>query len=250
MMIAECTPREELILEVLRAASDRISVQDFDIQCELAPVSLGKSYYDRLRVADSLIQECIIEKVDGCLRIVAKDVPTWLMQGMLSGSSIFWQIFEVLDHHGKLKCKIDLALLTTIGLDGEEEVIRQLNQCLPSSARARIKHISLTDDSAGFDIFSPSTLQNDSVCLLEVKTSSRPSADFSFFISKNEARVASQNENWRLVAVRREPRGYMVLGHLRFSHFSEILPQDTSTFSKWETASVAVPVDLIVPGLP
>ena len=250
MMTTECTPREELILEVLKAASDRISVQDFDIQCQLAPVSLGKSYYDRLRVADSLIEECVIEKIDGCLRIVAKDAPSWLTQGMLSGSPIFWQIFEVLDLNGKLKGKIDLALLATIGLDGEEEVIRQLNQYLPPSASARIKHISLTDDSAGFDIFSPSTLQNDNVCLLEVKTSSRPSADFIFFISRNEVRVASQNENWRLVAVRRDPGGYKVLGHLRFSHFSGILPQDASTFARWETASVAVPLDLIIPGLP
>ena len=41
MKVIESSPREELILEVLKAASDRISVQDFDIQCQLAPATSG-----------------------------------------------------------------------------------------------------------------------------------------------------------------------------------------------------------------
>ena len=249
-MATEASPREELILEILKAASARTTIKDFDIQCQLAPATSGKSYYDRLRTAERLIEESIIEKVDDQLRIIAKDAPNWLRQGMLGGSKISWEIFEAIDVKGKIRGKIDLELLTTIGLDGEKEVINQLNQDLPQKVAARISHISLKDDSAGFDISSPSTAQHDYVCLLEVKTSSRPGSDFRFFISRNEARVASLNENWRLVAVLREPTGYRVLGYLSYAHFSNILPVDSSPFAKWDSASIILPIDLIVPGLP
>ena len=166
MTIIESSAWDELILEVLKAASDRISVQDFDIQCQLAPATSGKSYYDRLRTAEQLIEDGVIAKIDGCLEIVTKGVPVWLRQGMLNGAQISWEIFEALDTKGKIKGKIDLELLATIGLDGEREVMRQLKHELPPSAASRIKHISLTDDSAGFDIASPSTLQQENYCLL------------------------------------------------------------------------------------
>lgn len=250
MMAPEASPREELILEVLKVASDRISIQDFDILCQLAPSTSGKSYYDRIKTAERLIDEGIIEKVDDRLRIVATDIPVWLKQGLLGGSKICWDIFEQIDKKGKIKGKIDLELLATIGLYGEIEVIKQLKQKLPSPIATKIKHISLKDDSAGFDITSPSISQHDFHCLLEVKTSSRPGDDFRFFISRNEARVASHNENWRLVAVLREPTCYKILGHLRYSHFSDALPVDSSPYGKWETASVILPINLIVPGLP
>jgi hypothetical protein len=250
MMASESSPREDLILEVLRAASERISIQDFDVQCQLAPVSLGKSYHDRMRTAESLIEEGLIEKIDDRLRVVGKEVPEWLRLGMLNGSNVAWNIFETIDTKGKIKGKVNQELLLEIGIEGENAVIFELKRFLPTSLATRIKHISLTDDSAGFDISSPSVCLQENYLLLEVKTSSRPGNEFRFFISRNEARVASQNENWRLVAVRRAPDGYKVLGHLRYTHFSDILPIDSSAFSKWESASINIPTDLIVPGLP
>lgn len=249
-MKTEPSPREELILEVLRAASDRISVKDFDIQCQLAPATSGKSYYDRLRAAERLVEDGIIEKIDDRLRIVAKQAPKWLKEGLLAGSPISWDILETIDTKGKIQGKIDLELLATIGFEGEIEVIRQLKASLSPALSGRIKHISLTDDSAGFDIAAPSVVQHDYACLLEVKTSSRPGKEFRFFISRNEARIASLNENWRLVAVLRRDKCYQILGHLTYAHFSSILPNDTSPFAKWESASISLPTDLVVPGLP
>lgn len=242
--------REELILEVLKAASGRITVKDFDIQCQLAPATTGRSYYDRLRVAEKLIEDGVIEKIDDHLRIATKVAPSWLKEGLLSGSAISWAILDEIDSKGRIQNKIDLELLSTIGLEGEKEVISQLKEALPPRLIPRVKHISLTDDSAGFDIASPSVVQNDFSFLLEVKTSSRPGNEFRFFISRNEARIASLNENWRLVAVLRHPGGYRILGHLTYGHFSGILPRESSPFSKWESASVTVPVDLIIPGIP
>ena len=250
MTVPEPSPREELIFEVLKAASARISAQDFEIQCQLAPATTGKSYLDRLRALEHLIQEGIIEVVDGRLRVVAKILPDWLRPGLLGGSQLSWAIFEVIDSTGSLRGKIDLELLAAIGLGGEMEVVRQLERKLSQAERSQIQHVSLVDDSLGFDIYSPSTSQPAYFCHLEVKTSSRPGSDFRFFITRNEAVVASNCENWRLIAVRKEFDGYKILGHLRYSHFLEILPMDTSARSRWETAMVNLPVDQIVPGLP
>jgi len=250
MMQAESNTHEELILEVLKVAALRISVKDFQIQCELAPSKPGSSYYDRLRVAEQLIEDGIIEKVDKRLRVVAKDVPDWLRTGMQNGSKISWRIFDAIDVGGKIRGRIDHELLASIGLDGEKAVIKELRQGLSVADGMRIRHISLVDDSAGYDICSPSVVDTSRTRLLEVKTSSRPGADFSFFISRNEVRVASQNENWYMVAVLREPSGYRLLGYVTYLQFADVVPVNVSPFSHWESASVRIPVNQILPGLP
>ena len=250
MMALEASPREKLILDVLRAASGRISIQDFDILCQLAPAASGASYYDRLRVAEQLIDEGIIEKADGRLRIVARHVPPWLKQGLLLGSTVSWEIFNVIDSKERIQRKVDIELMAAIGFDGESEVVRKLKHELPPSAALKIKHISLQDDSAGFDISAPSIYNTDCQCLLEVKTSCRPGHEFRFYISRNEARVARNNENWKLVAVVREATRYRILGHLRYADFSRALPVDSSLHGKWESASIVVPVASIDPRLP
>lgn len=242
--------QEELLLEILKAATHRISLKDFDIQCQLAPSKPGASYYDRLRLADKLIEAGLIEIADNRLRIVAKEVPDWLRTGLIIGSKISWEIFETIDVSGKLLGRLDHELLASIGLDGEKEVIRQLRNTLPVDDGIRVRHISLVDDSAGFDIYSPSIADTDRGLLIEVKTSSRPGKDFWFFISRNEARVASQNENWYLVAVLREPSGYRVIGYIRYVQFADVVPVNVSLKSQWESAGVRFPVDEIVPGLP
>lgn len=250
MMPTEASTREELILEVLKAASDRISIKDFDIQCQLAPAKFGKSYYDRLRVAERLIEEGLIENADNRLRIVAQDIPDWLKNGLQSGSEISWKIFDAIDSTGKIQGKIDHALLEAIGLDGEKEVVRQLHTALTIEDGRRVKHIALTDDTAGFDIFAPSISDTARTNLLEVKTSSRPGNEFRFFISRNEVRVAGQNENWYLIAVLRNPLGYRVLGYLTYARFADTVPVNVSPVSRWESASVRIPVDMLIPGLP
>lgn len=244
---------EELALEVLVAARNRATIREFKKQCELSPPSPGKSYYERERVWESLIADGLIENDDGTLRLtrnILNKPPGWLLHGLETGSDLSWKIVESCGPTDQALKKIDLYLLQKIGLEGELAVINQLKERLPAPTQNRIRHISLIDDSAGFDIQAPSIKNSDSVNLLEVKTFSRPGDFFCFYISRNEARVASNNVNWRLVGVIRKPTGHDILGTLKFSQFSQLLPVDASPSCMWESAKINIPITTFTPKLP
>ena len=130
----------ELALEVLSAARKGISVKDFEVQCRLTPIENGKSFFDRIRVADSLKNNGMIEAEDGYLRLSVKDIPISLIDDLKIGSVIAWDILECIDPTKKRLSKIDLELLHKIGLDGEFAVIDELKKSLPQSEIKRIRH--------------------------------------------------------------------------------------------------------------
>ena len=229
------------VLEVLKAAREGLSVNDFTVRCQLAPIETGKSYQDRLRVADKLLSDGTIFIDDGFLRIATKDSPLWLMDDLKKGLNVAWNILGVIDPTQKLGNKFDRLFNEELGYEGEITVLAELHSRLHESVHHRIKHISLTDDSAGFDIRAPSTLETSTDVLLEVKTTSRPGQNFNFYISRNEARVASLNENWRLIGVVKEPSGLSILGGLSFMQISSFLPVDKSENGRWESARITIP---------
>jgi hypothetical protein len=244
---------QELALEVVTAARNKVSVREFKKQCELSPPTPGKSYFDRERVWESLIDDGLIENDDGILRLtrnILNKPPLWLIQELETGSELSWKIVEQCGPTDQILKKIDTHLLQKIGLEGELAVIEQLKQFLPDITHNKIKHISLVDDSAGFDIHAPSIKNSDNVNLLEVKTFSRPGDYFSFYISRNEARVASNNENWRLIGVIRRPDGYHTLGSLQFNQFSHLLPVNVARNGAWESAKINISTNFFTPDLP
>jgi hypothetical protein len=86
--------------------------------------------------------------------------------------------------------------------------------------------------------------------LLEVKTSPRPGNNFTFYISQNEARVASLNKNWTLLGVISQNLEYKILGFLTYHQFASFLPVNVDACARWETAKITVPRDIFTPGLP
>lgn len=240
----------ELVLEVLTAARKGISVKDFETQCRLAPVENGKSFFDRIRVAESLKSNQLIEVENGYLKLRARNIPISLINDLKSGSEVAWSILDCIDPTKKIQHKIDLELLHKIGLDGEYAVIEELKESLPQTEVKRIRHVSLVDDSAGFDIHAPSLKNQESTILLEVKTSPRPGPDFTFFITRNEVRVARHNENWILLGVISTPYGYKILGSLAFYQFSDYLPLNQDVRGQWESAKITIPRELFKKGLP
>jgi hypothetical protein len=244
---------QELALEVVTAARNKTSVREFKKQCELSPPTPGKSYFDRERVWEGLIDDGLIENDDGILRLsrnILNNPPAWLLQELETGSELSWKIVEQCAPTDQVLKKIDVHLLQKIGLEGELEVIKHLKQSLPVVTHNKIKHVSLVDDSAGFDIHTPSIKNSDNTNLLEVKTFSKPGDYFSFYISRNEARVASNNENWRLIGVARKPNEYHILGTLQFNQFSHLLPINISKNGTWESAKINILSELFVPELP
>lgn len=241
---------DDISLEVLTAARMGLSVKDFEIQCRLAPMENGKTFFDRIRVAESLIRDRLITTEDGYLKLENKIIPSSLIENLKSGSIVAWKILECIDPPQKIFQKIDLELLSQIGLDGEFAVIKELNKNLSSEVVSRIRHISLVDDSAGYDIQAPSLRNIEANLLLEVKTSVRPGDSFQFYISKNEARVAQLNSNWFLVGVESTPNGYQILGSLTFNMFADFLPINQSPNGHWESAKISIPKKIFTIGLP
>jgi hypothetical protein len=240
----------ELVLDAITAASNGMGARDFDLQCRLAPIQNGKSYFDRVRVAEKLMRDGLIVVEDGYLKLATIDVPLSLISELKNGSEVAWKIFDYIDHKNKFSQKIDLDLLHQIGLEGEYTVISELNKLIPETERHRIKHISLHDDSAGFDIHAPSIKNNQLIALLEVKTSPRPGSNFTFYLSQNEARVASLNKNWVLMGVICVESVYKILGYLSYYQFADMLPINIDTRAKWESVKITIPREFFVLGLP
>jgi len=244
---------EELALEAFQAAAGKTSVREFKKQCELTPPSPGKTFYDRERVAEDLIQSGIIEIDDGILRVskaATKNLPPWLIEGLEIGRASSWEMLDYLNPSEETLRKIDQQLLHKIGLEGELAVMKLMLDGLPPVTHNRLRHVSLTDDSAGFDIFSPSLKNSDNTVLLEVKTTSRQGKNFSFFLSRNESRIASHNKNWYLVGMLRAPDGYKLMGFLSYDQFSQFLPVDVSPSGAWESAKIIIPSNIFLNGLP
>lgn len=240
----------ELVLDVIHAASIGMDSKDFEIQCRLAPTQNGKSFFDRVRVAEDLMRIGLIVVEDGNLKLAMKEVPSSLFKELRKGSEVGWKILDYIDHSSKLTQKIDLELIKQIGLDGELAVIEELKNLIPGSHQHRIKHISLFDDSAGFDIQAPSIKDIKTTILLEVKTSPRPGDNFTFYISQNEARIASLNEDWALVGVVSREERYRALGFLTYHQFSDYLPVNIDPHGRWESAKITVPKEIFMLGLP
>jgi hypothetical protein len=241
---------DELSLEVVVAARSGMAVKDFEVQCRLAPVANGKSYFDRIRVADALISDRLISVDDGYLKLSNNFIPESLVDNLACGSEVAWRILECIDPAKKILKKIDQELLNKIGLDGELAVIEELRNHLELSELPRVRHISRVDDSAGFDIQAPSIKNIEETLLLEIKTSVRPGEHFTFYITKNEARVARQNENWFLVGVESYSDGFRVLGNMTFNTFSDFLPMNQNTSGEWETAKIVILKKIFIEGLP
>lgn len=241
---------DEISLEVISAARLGLPIRDFEDQCRLAPVSNGKSFFDRLRVADSLIQEKVIHIDDGHLRINTNAVPESLLDELLVGSEVAWKILDCISPTPKALGKFDQDLLNRIGMDGELAVIAELKNQIPESDYKKVRHISRYDDSAGFDIQSPSSRDVENLVLLEVKTSVRPGDSFVFYISANEARIGRLNRNWFVVGVESSPMGFRVFGHLPFDTFSDLLPLNQSQSCEWQSARVLASKKAFRQGLP
>jgi hypothetical protein len=102
---------QELVLEVIQAAKKRMTVRDFKKFCQLAPVEPAKSYYDRQRVADFLIETGVVEIDEGDLRLnrkILKNHPNWLLAGLKQWYETSWNILSEIDSANKISGKIEL----------------------------------------------------------------------------------------------------------------------------------------------
>ena len=250
MLSKNQSPWLELVEEILRSAVRRRPIADLRLRAKISPPIPGLMYQDWERVLDSLLEEGLIKIEEGILcRGTIQNNPKF-MEGLKNGHFDSWKLIEIYDSSGKFARKFDAEHRLEIGRRGEEEVVRKLHQKLPTKFHHGIRHVSLLDDSVGFDIETPSIEDPNKHVFLEVKTTTRLGPKFNFFLSRNEANVAGRNPNWYLVLVAISDNQPIILGRLKFESFKELLPKDVSENAHWESVWVSLNSLTVTKGLP
>lgn len=225
-------------------------VADCKIQAKLATPSPGKTYQDWLRVFESLRADGFIRIEDGRLERGSLRDNLPLETKLLSGDSDSWALLEILDSKNRFIRKFDAKHLVELGKKGEDAVLSELFASLPKHLHTRIRHTSLTDDSAGYDILGLSLADPNRQVFLEVKASCRGGQTFSFYLSRNEATVGKRNPNWSIILVKIIDNVSEILGRVKFDVIEQLLPIDTSPNARWESAHISLDPRMIIPGLP
>lgn len=148
----------------------------------------------------------------------------------------------------------DDSHMKLVGSIGEEIVIQRARDELKSFGHpelaAKVRQVSLYDDTAGYDIAAPCL--DSSYRLLEVKSTTRDSDPLMVFLSRNEADAGIEHANWSLVVCLVddvESRTGQVVGWLSGVSLGEHLPAD-AVHGAWESARLSIPRAWFVGGLP
>ena len=211
--------------------------------------AIGRSFQDYKRTLDILIQERIILIDDAKLLPGKISNASWIKKGLEVGSEEIWELAEKIEPNLKWAKKYDNTELIEIGRKGEDAVVEFLCNQIDQRYHHKIKHVSNFDDTAGFDIASPSIVNHEKMIYLEVKTTVKPSKDFTFYISRNEFAVGSKTLNWSIVCVKITNSNASILGHITLDQISDLFPRELSNQAEWQSLKVTVPQKLINDGL-
>lgn len=237
--------------EILNYAKRNSTIDNFRYQIKLKKYSINTSPSYSEDVLNKLLLDNVILIEDGKLKIGNINNLKWLDEQLIKGNSTAWEFAENIEEKIDEYKKFDPTTLKLIGDEGEEYVICRLKEMINVSKHNEVKHVALSDDTAGFDIFTPSTINSDNHFKLEVKTTTRCIKDsFSFFLSRNEAKVASKSDNWCIVCVSKINDEFEILGHLYFFQIESRLPRNIDARSRWETCRVRIEINILRNGLP
>jgi hypothetical protein len=205
-------------------------------------------YEFRMRSLNSLVEQGFIS-IRGDRLVLGNLSPApWLLDGLATGTTEAW---EICDSYPRVARKFspDEVSLSLIGFQGEEFVMSRIQEALPYRLHQGIKHVSLTDDTAGYDIsFLGSTGRERQHW--EVKTTSRSSENFNFFLSRNEWNSARVIPNWYLVLILKNSEGHTVFGHLDGLSLVSYFPLDSHPRFRWSVTKGALEPDEVFTGLP
>lgn len=222
---------------------------DYKQMCKSVPYNLEQNMADKLEVLEMLIEQKVIAEADGKLRLIDKDL-SFLNDHLSDGSTDAWRLIERQPTGPEIAKKFDDKLRKEIGLAGENFVYSQIRNRLPSAKIDQLKHISISDDTVGYDIRSPK-IDSDGPVYLEVKTSIRPGV-FNFYLSRNEYKVSQKElDKWYVILVKIEDKIPKILGFIKAETLYDITPVDKNVdISKWQSVAIAVKQEWINRGLP
>lgn len=223
---------KEIISESLKGTY----YEDFKRTIKLRPFEVDSSSEYIANVFKQLVELNVIQVINGRIRFITLDAIPWFSEALLYGDTQSWELANLVEKGTKRTYKFDPNKLAEIGLNGEKFVIEQLKKNLIQELHYRIQHISLLDDSTGYDIKSPSLQNSDNIELLEVKTSTRVHEEFfEFFLSKNEYITGIKNPSWSIVAVQVINGKPSVLGYVKSHQIESRMPKNVDDTATWES---------------
>lgn len=234
-------------LEVINAAKQKMHFEDFKTGGRLSgDIRIG--YQARMVAFSDLFEQGFVKLESGQLVLGALSPAPWLTEGLINGDNESWEFCDAYPTKAR-KFKPDLFNLEQIGREGEEFVVSWLKENLGLHLHSSIIHTSLTDDSAGYDISSPSIKLQERI-LIEVKTSTRPGDDFTFHLSRNEWNVALRNPNWYIVLVKKFQGHFGLFGYLNSESLVDYYPHDQHQNFQWSSAVGNLGPDDVFSGFP
>ena len=239
----------EIAEDIFDACDHRLSIDDYKRACRLKPARMGMDTHSRMRVLQQMLQESLIQILDGRLALGHADDSEWLMSQLMEGERAIW---EFADRHfiGAKSVKFNDERIKQIGLAGERWLVNQYLSILPEDRAPLVEHVSLVNDAAGFDIKSPRIRDSNVLAHIEAKTSVRPGNYFEFFLSRNEFEVGCRDPAWVLVLVTKNEGDHRVYGHMFADQLEALVPSDVSPDCKWSSAKFRVDRRAVFPDLP
>jgi hypothetical protein len=238
----------EMFRDILIYAKTQSFVADYKIASKHT-LGAGTAYYDRIRASEFLIKENFVEVRNG--RFFLGDAPNldWLERELAEGDLNAWELAQFFPQVFK-KFENHALQLSEIGLRGELFVISELERLLQDSLFRLVRHVSKFNDVAGYDVFAPSTKNNNQGYLLEIKTTTRPGTSVTFFLSRNEYDVGLANKNWRIVVVEISQGKLFCVGHLDVLSIQELIPVEVSDSILWTNLQITINKSDFLIGLP
>jgi hypothetical protein len=238
-----------LALVALTFAKEKKSKGDYEAFCQRQPRSRKGSLTDRLKICAHLIEVNHIVLVGEVMTLSPNPSFQWLDSQLINGDEAAWDFLKELGFKDKIGRKYNDANKKKIGEKGEQFVLQQLYSFFPENKHHEIIHTSLADDSAGYDIECPDFEMGNGKFFLEVKTTSLPGQDFTFYISRNEYEVALTKPNeWMIILIKLVNGEPKFFGKLKYDFIDTQYPkEDTSSSVSWESLKVKVFEDSVEP---
>lgn len=224
-------------VELMTLGKTGHSIDGFFSESMLRPIRTGFNHLDRERVYKRLLSEGCIREVDGKFWTETDTIPAWVMRAYSEGFGEPEVFKQELLNSPESKAKFDAQLLSQIGLNGELSFVEFLRTSLPTDFS--INHVSLVDDSLGYDVevIAPS----GNARFFEVKTSTLRNANFRFFVSRNEFSVGlSHGKAWNLAFMSLLDGRANLLGKLEMAGLERLFPSDQSESVVWQTARCSI----------
>jgi len=223
-----------IAVDAIKFLGNGKGMEDYKRFCRGQPRNLQGSYNDRMDVLGLLIKQNIIINHNGKLTLSSDPDFSCFNEGLAAGYEDAWEFVNLIGKAKIAEKKFDNSKNLENGLLGERFIVGELKKTLPEEKFSQIIHVSIKDDTAGYDIEFENI--NNKKKLLEVKTSSLPGERFSFYLSRNEYEIGRLNsDNWSLVLVKLSNGNPVFFGTLTVHDLNKYIPEEKfEDKAKWQ----------------